>query len=636
MAAPFQLRVVALVLRPLSPVAALPHIGVLLSSFLGPSSCLSLSEACVFGSIQLLDWIWESSRTSVNDRNPGWSLTNYLRSEPFYHQWHFREGLQNAARRGDVDMVKWFFDHCSGLEVPSEVVAVAAENGHLPVLQFLLENDQGRNCKHEKRLVELEEDTWEDSVPVMPEDWTGPGNVVRWGGHATREAVRNKHFNVVQWLDQHAPHQNSEEETNDIISVAANGGMIAFAESILPEGARVVEYLRDRAQSDAIQVLLDSNLVRGNQEASATAIYTLAREGNLDMMKQVAKLHSRKRMSQAWITRWEWGMSAACERGDLTMVKWMSEDRAGKEALRRSNDKMLFVTTDILQNAAKNGHIDVLEYLFQLGWADTDASTLIDAARGGRLECVKWLLENAPPYDEDNSTSSAVVAAAEKGHLAILQFFHDMDTATSNGPKRRRVEQSIEWWIEADKAMDKAAANGQLEVLKWIHSHRYDGCSESAMEDAARNGHLETLKWLHTNTTAGCTASAMDYAAFKGHLNVCKWLHVNRSEGCTEDAVRYAIGNGHLRVAFWLSMHYPQYIPEHNRLWKYPSNTFDMLLFLQVKYPTLFSLEFGRGTKSDLLYENKRGGDSLIAQWLNQKFPGHPMERHQLVLWPLM
>ncbi|KAG6973413.1 hypothetical protein JG688_00003553 [Phytophthora aleatoria] len=275
MASPFQLRVVAFVLRPRTPVATLLHIGALISNFLGPTSCLSLSEACTFGSIQLLDC----------DRTPGWSLTNYLRSELFYHQWQFREGLQIAARSGDVGMVKWFFDHFSGLEVPSAVVTAATGNGHLLVLQFFLENDQGRDRKHEQKQVEIEEDSWTDSVPIMPEGWSDPGNMVRWGGLATREAVRNKHFDVVQWLDQHAPHKNNEEETNEIISVAANGGSVAFAEFILPERARVVEYLHDRAQSDAIQLLLDSNLVRGNQDASASAIYTLAREGNLEIMK---------------------------------------------------------------------------------------------------------------------------------------------------------------------------------------------------------------------------------------------------------------------------------------------------------------------------------------------------------------
>lgn len=127
--------------------------------------------------------------------------------------------------------------------------------------------------------------------------------------------------------------------------------------------------------------------------------------------------------------------------------------------------------------------------------------------------------------------------------------------------------------------MDKAAAKGHHEVLKWIRENRFDGCSKNAMDDAARNGHLEVEKWLHINTTAGCTTRAMDLAALKGHLQVCKWLYANRSE----DA--HPIGNGHLRVAAWLHSlkRYPfNKFPEQNRLWHYPANAFDVVLFLSV------------------------------------------------------
>ncbi|KAG6965060.1 hypothetical protein JG688_00007388 [Phytophthora aleatoria] len=230
----------------------------------------------------------------------------------------------------------------------------------------------------------------------------------------------------------------------------------------------------------------------------------------------------------------------------------MAEHPIGQE-LRRC-------PTGLLRIAAQNGHLPVLEYLFQQGWTDEDATcTLTSAARG----------------------------------------------------------------------------NGQLEILKWLRANRYDGCSTKAMEDAARNGHLEELKWLHANTTAGCTTRAMDAAAYYGHLEVCKWLHANRSEGCSADAVQFAIGNGHLRLAFWLSKHYPQYVPDYNRMWQYPSNTLDMLLFLQVNYSSLFSLEFGRGTRSDLTYENN-GNDSLIAQWLLQNYPGHPTESRDFFIWPVI
>ncbi|KAG4049574.1 hypothetical protein PC123_g15160 [Phytophthora cactorum] len=158
---PFQLRVVAFVLRHHIPAASPLH-------------------------LRLLDWVWESSCTSTESRSPEWSLANYLRSNLFYSEWQFREGLLISVRREDVEMVKWFFDHFSGLEVPAEVVTAAASKGHLPVLQFLLENDQGRCCDHKRKTVEMEvewstgwgptlprEDSWTESVPIMPKEWNG-------------------------------------------------------------------------------------------------------------------------------------------------------------------------------------------------------------------------------------------------------------------------------------------------------------------------------------------------------------------------------------------------------------------------------------------------------------------------------
>ncbi|KAE9247222.1 hypothetical protein PF002_g6379 [Phytophthora fragariae] len=108
-------------------------------------------------------------------------------------------------------MVKWFFERFSGLEVPSEVATKAVGKGHLPVLRFLLEHDEGLDYRHEQVEVELEADSWTDSVPVMPQSWRDPGNIVRTSvAGATREAVRGKHFDIVQWLQLHTPYVNAE------------------------------------------------------------------------------------------------------------------------------------------------------------------------------------------------------------------------------------------------------------------------------------------------------------------------------------------------------------------------------------------------------------------------------------------
>ena len=68
----------------------------------------------------------------------------------------------------------------------------------------------------------------------------------------------------------------------------------------------------------------------------------------------------------------------------------------------------------------------------------------------------------------------------------------------------------------------------------------------NVMDLAAMNGHLEVVKWLHHNRTEGCTKCAMHYAARNGYLQIVKWLHLNRTEGCTYDAMDYAAKNGHI------------------------------------------------------------------------------------------
>jgi hypothetical protein len=76
-------------------------------------------------------------------------------------------------------------------------------------------------------------------------------------------------------------------------------------------------------------------------------------------------------------------------------------------------------------------------------------------------------------------------------------------------------------------AMNWAAGCNHLEVIKWLHKNRSEGCNPYAMNSAADSGHLEVIKWLHTNRSEGCTTLAMDWAAKNGHLDITNWLNYN-------------------------------------------------------------------------------------------------------------
>ncbi|KAF1774155.1 Ankyrin repeat-containing domain [Phytophthora cactorum] len=121
------------------------------------------------------------------------------------------------------------------------------------------------------------------------------------------------------------------------------------------------------------------------------------------------------------------------------------------------------------------------------------------------------------------------------------------------GTKRRDHRPRLRLIKISTRVMDAAALRGHLEVIKWLHENRSEGCSVHAMDSAAAGGHLDVVQWLHENRTEGCTTGAMDTAAAGGHLTTVQWLWSNRTEGCTTVAVDFAIYNGHFPVVKWFS-----------------------------------------------------------------------------------
>lgn len=91
-----------------------------------------------------------------------------------------------------------------------------------------------------------------------------------------------------------------------------------------------------------------------------------------------------------------------------------------------------------------------------------------------------------------------------------------------------------------------AAAKGDLDVIKFIFElSKSQNCGASAFhfdldpecfEKAAANGHLSVVRWLHDQNQP-YASGAMDVAARSGHLDIVQWLHLNRREGCSTHAI---------------------------------------------------------------------------------------------------
>lgn len=177
------------------------------------------------------------------------------------------------------------------------------------------------------------------------------------------------------------------------------------------------------------------------------------------------------------------------------------------------------------------------------------------AAAIGDLNAVGRLYDSCRAVWSDR----AMDLAAANGHLAVVKFLYE-----------RRV-------FGTTDAIDEAALNGHADVVEFLLAHHHkpandpslgrvvaatpaqasygrEGCTSDAMCNAALNGHLDIVRMLDANG-ARCRPEAMDCAAAQGHLDVVAYLDENRTEGCTVDAMDDAASRGHLDVVVYLDTH---------------------------------------------------------------------------------
>ncbi|KAG7380805.1 hypothetical protein PHYPSEUDO_006765 [Phytophthora pseudosyringae] len=447
------------VLRRLPSLSALPHLVSIVSDFFGPAPTLSLSRACATGSIELLEFIWDSSPTSRH-QTEFWSLCNYLRSDPHYHQWEFGESLEVAAASGNLGVVEWLFAHFSGCVVPVQVVEAAAKNGHENVLDFLVEHDAGEECVIREG-VTLDPPSKRITVPQMPADWTGPGNAVTWGGRAMLYAVQNNHLDTAIWMYEHPFHSGYRTDPNEldrIVDAALSNGFVELVAKILSRDNWhnwPVVYDRLCPDPERIETLMKEGFYLVEQDAANRAILTLARTGRLDLMQRMDQLDSPEPANAlARILYWKDALGEACKRGGLPMLKWMVEHPTGNAVLKSLNPNDAHA--GLLGLVAEQDSLEVLKYLHGQGITDPFGDALVHMVRMGKLDFVRWMVEHIT-YTHAASVNAVFMAAAMSGKLEVLQFLMAVDPSTVP---------------------------------------RSEGCTATAFDNAMSFGHLRCAFWL--------------------------------------------------------------------------------------------------------------------------------------------
>ncbi|ETP01853.1 hypothetical protein F441_20976 [Phytophthora nicotianae CJ01A1] len=479
-------------------VLALEQSSGVISRYLGPPILLPFHEACRFGSTILLDWIWNECPTRKDARKSFWCLTNYLRSDPYYHRWQFEKSLEVAASRGDLHIVKWLFEHFSGCEAPESVVYDAVRKGHLCVLQFLWGRRSGQR-PHPECSVRLSPG-WLRRKP-------------RWGATAMKKkTVENDQ--LLQCLDE-----LGSDDLKSAIKYALEIGDTELAQSLVPVGKCVLDYATGCSHVEVVNWLLDCGYLRLDAQLAVSAIENVALRGSLELLQQIFQLHSPLPDNhEHWAKAWGYAILAACTRGHVAIVQWLVEHHLRREACE--NISTYEPHSAPLALAAKEGHVAVMQYLFDQGLTDGSLLAMHNAIDKGQVSSVEWLLGHFS-FDEYRKTGEAIDKSAEYGHLAMLEFFHEVDSTRSYEDvetKRRRIDPPISWWVHAKDPIYWAAKSGHIEILEWIQANRSQKCLPDSIDIAAKYGHLEVTKWLHQHRTEGCTNMALVQAAKLGHL----------------------------------------------------------------------------------------------------------------------
>ena len=107
------------------------------------------------------------------------------------------------------------------------------------------------------------------------------------------------------------------------------------------------------------------------------------------------------------------------------------------------------------------------------------------------------------------NNTGVMYEAAGCGHLEVIKYLHDMGAQCSSD------------------AIDIAAWNGHIEVLKWFYENRKEKPTENAMDMAAKKGYLEVIRFIYGNNWGQCSECAFIYSALENHFEVLKWLHNN-------------------------------------------------------------------------------------------------------------
>ena len=210
-------------------------------------------------------------------------------------------------------------------------------------------------------------------------------------------------------------------------------------------------------------------------------------------------------------------------------------------------------------------HLAVLRWFQGLGpeGGFRNPNTCAGAAAAGRVAVLDWLREQGVPWD-----GVSLKYAARNGHLDVLEYMWERrnDVAGVAAPPADGLEggtptsaadseaDGVRWDAnDLQTIVSDAAGSGHLRILLWVQglgSEEPGVWGPDTFRAAVVKGHLEVLEWAHAQGLAVWDDDTARTAAALGHLDMLRWL---REQGCKwdEQTCADAVQYGRAEVLRW-------------------------------------------------------------------------------------
>ncbi|EFA80456.1 hypothetical protein PPL_07291 [Heterostelium album PN500] len=238
---------------------------------------------------------------------------------------------------------------------------------------------------------------------------------------------------------------------------------------------------------------------------------------------------------------------------NLEIVDWLLNNRFDEaNLLGRTrlvgmvvNENLLHIPDWLLSK----GHIEDIVYHnrdlhlhFQPGtfqWLKTtklkinfSSEDIDEGARSLPLDDLKWMCDHC----NEQFSGMAMYNAITNSNLEVAKWLHENHNAVGS------------------EVVDYITVNDEkktLEMIKWFHENRTDTLGLHVMDSAASSS-LDIVKFLHFNRTEGCTESAMLNALKAGHIEIFEFLKENRTEGAPNNLIEQLCADGNLAMIQYL------------------------------------------------------------------------------------